>query len=865
SNFINGVWDLLVYFKDDPLIVNSLNRIVHTLTELLKYDTILIDQANRTVGKNMSALVRDDIFKAKETKRHFDKISDDYDSVLNRHSQIPRTKPTECEEAANLLMATRSCFQHLTLDYVTQLSVFKSKKRHEVLDSLLSLMHAYGTYYHQGSDLFQDFDPIKKDTASQTQSVVMDKNNNCFSYLNILLKIIDMRNGTSVLEKQLEGRHTLVAAKESVPALIKGDTIRLEGYLFKRTSNAFKTWNRRWFIIQDHQLVYQKRSHERDVTVMEEDLRLCTAKPVQFMERRFCFEVLSPSKSHILQADSEEACQAWISAMQAGIDAAYNCNNNDNTTTSGDIQSLDSQDSWCTASSTSSASKSSTSINNLTAGGNGATGAQSGSKPPAKPPRVTYAQILAIPGNEFCCDCRSPDPKWASINIGITLCIECSGIHRSLGVHLSKVRSLNLDAWDLELIKVMSALGNAIINTSYEAKVDESVARRATPDCDRTQRELWIKAKYVKKAFVDKSDDKPDHKHLSTDCDQKTIASDVVMISDNKGTDDQNNSNESHNRSNSNENIVQISDAITSSDTNADTLGQMCDKSGAEEVVTTKTSHEESGSEEDEDSEETQLIVTTSGDNKPKTSAQKCDTNSQNNKNHSNVSPPSEAPVVCAQSSSSSVSTGNCPLNTTPNSDNKYYNLMLYNAAIDSDLKTMSEGLAKGATINWHNTDDQNRTPLHQAIMSDAVTGCEYLLLNGAKSNVSDDNGTTPLHLATQRGNTGYSIKGTGGQGLSLMCVCLLLKRGADQLCTDKDGHNALSIAINNANADIVTLLRLAKLNDEMKNDEEFGNISDETFNEVVRDFTQLASQSPEKLRRNTTHNPQSNQSNTTS
>ncbi len=150
-----------------------------------------------------------------------------------------------------------------------------------------------------------------------------------------------MRNATNALEKQMEGRHTLVSAKEPIPKLIRTDRniIRLEGYLFKRTSNAFKTWNRRWFIIQDHQLVYQKRSHDRELTVMEEDLRLCTAKPVQFMERRFCFEVLSPSKSHILQADSEEGLQTWISAMQAGIDAAYN-NNND---VSAEQQSLGSQ------------------------------------------------------------------------------------------------------------------------------------------------------------------------------------------------------------------------------------------------------------------------------------------------------------------------------------------------------------------------------------------------------------------------------------------------------------------------------------------------------------------------------------------
>lgn len=101
----------------------------------------------------------------------------------------------------------------------------------------------------------------------------------------------------------------------------------------------------------------------------------------------------------------------------------------------------------------------------------------------------------------MCCDCGNPSPQWASINLGITLCIACSGVHRSLGVHHSKVRSLTLDAWEPEIIKVMMELGNRIVNRVYEARVDDSV-QRATDNCDDCVRETWIKAKYVEKRFV---------------------------------------------------------------------------------------------------------------------------------------------------------------------------------------------------------------------------------------------------------------------------------------------------------------------------------------------------------------------------
>lgn len=56
--------------------------------------------------------------------------------------------------------------------------------------------------------------------------------------------------------------------------------------------------------------------------------------------------------------------------------------------------------------------------------------------------------------NRVCADCNAPNPEWTSFNLGVLICLECSGVHRKLGVHISKVRSLKLDKWEEDLLDV---------------------------------------------------------------------------------------------------------------------------------------------------------------------------------------------------------------------------------------------------------------------------------------------------------------------------------------------------------------------------------------------------------------------------
>ncbi|KAG6517929.1 ADP-ribosylation factor GTPase-activating protein AGD5-like [Zingiber officinale] len=102
--------------------------------------------------------------------------------------------------------------------------------------------------------------------------------------------------------------------------------------------------------------------------------------------------------------------------------------------------------------------------------------------------------LMKLPENRECADCKAKGPRWASVNLGIFICMQCSGIHRSLGVHISKVRSATLDTWLPEQVTFIQSMGNEKSNNYWEAELP--------PNYDRVGIENFIRAKYDDKRWV---------------------------------------------------------------------------------------------------------------------------------------------------------------------------------------------------------------------------------------------------------------------------------------------------------------------------------------------------------------------------
>lgn len=108
---------------------------------------------------------------------------------------------------------------------------------------------------------------------------------------------------------------------------------------------------------------------------------------------------------------------------------------------------------------------------------------------------------LMIAGeNSTCADCKKNQTKWASSSLGIFICLNCSGIHRSLGTHISFVRSCILDGWTPKQAILMRKIGNKIANAYWEARLPEDYMRPNPSDMNSL--EAFIRAKYVNRAWA---------------------------------------------------------------------------------------------------------------------------------------------------------------------------------------------------------------------------------------------------------------------------------------------------------------------------------------------------------------------------
>ncbi|KAF1950665.1 ARF GTPase-like protein activator [Byssothecium circinans] len=270
-----------------------------------------------------------------------------------------------------------------------------------------------------------------------------------------------------------------------------------------------QAWHKFWIVLDQGKLSeYANWKQSLELHMEPIDLRMASVREARNADRRFCFEVITPQFTRVYQATNEDDMKNWIAAVNNALQSAVESAGKKPDRPSTD--SLPGHTRRDIASVLTGKSPSLSSHKNNYSSKTPARHATVGERPGYRREesigddgKLLQQVRDADNDNRLCADCGSESKvDWVSINLGIVICIECSGIHRSLGTHISKVRSLTLDTHSFtpDIVEILLKVGNRVSNTIWEARLDRALKPSATST--REQRLHFITSKYSERAYV---------------------------------------------------------------------------------------------------------------------------------------------------------------------------------------------------------------------------------------------------------------------------------------------------------------------------------------------------------------------------
>lgn len=453
----------LIAFDFSTEIVNDLYSFADMLRELSSMQDSLYDSVKSSLQEYIKEFTQNFISKVKDSKKVYNKKFDEYYNFINKLVTSRKSASPEVLQAK--IDETRKDLELIRISYLDNLNEIIIHTKVDLIDKVCVCIYCFGSFFKQGASLFEKLEP---QLHSSTKKVAA--RNNIIKHLKLQL------------EKEKEKCKRECDNKDKPNLRLKDK----EGFVFKQ--NSIKEWLLRYMIIRDESLFTVKRAKKGQRYDFNDAKFFCNIflakirRSVDYPDLPV-FEIMSlkDNKTFCLLVENTKEMDEWINVLNLKMQRLIE-NPQPHAVNLSKYRSVQRVD------------HSVLEVDEDTDVVGFRNEADSAAYDKEK---LLKEEVKSMINDNICADCKTPFPEWFSSNLGVLVCITCSGYHRGLSTDISRVRSLTLDTQTLNTLKFLKS----VIENEINRKVFEAKQSNVEKDRKKNNIKDFIKNKYEKKKF----------------------------------------------------------------------------------------------------------------------------------------------------------------------------------------------------------------------------------------------------------------------------------------------------------------------------------------------------------------------------